>query len=81
MPRQPLVLGQFVKLKLIGPEIKDICCSDLRFSGHMDTILVLDQDNRLKFRKVKTIKKDGVEAWVSNRNQGRRKGLYHTHET
>jgi pantothenate kinase len=30
----------------------------------MDTILILDQDNRLKLRKVETIKKNGVDAWI-----------------
>jgi hypothetical protein len=30
----------------------------------MDTILILDQDNRLKLRKVKSIKKNGVDAWI-----------------
>ena len=60
---KPLVLGQFVKLKLIGPEIRIFVVPISAFRT-MDTILILDQDNRLKFRKVKTIKKNGVDAWI-----------------
>ena len=63
LPSNPLVLGQFVKLKLIGPEIKIFVVPISAFRA-MDTILILDQDNRLKLRKVKTIKKNGVDAWI-----------------
>ena len=63
LPNKPLVLGQFVKLKLIGPEIRIFVVPISAFRA-MDTILILDQDNRLKFRKVKTIKKNGVDAWI-----------------
>ena len=63
LAKKPLVLGQFVKLKLIGPEIGIFVVPISSFRS-MDTILILDQDNRLKLRKVKTIKKNGVDAWI-----------------
>ena len=61
---EPLSIGQFVKLKLTGPEIKVFIVPISAFRGQ-DTILVLDQDNRITQRKVKSVKRDGHVAWVT----------------
>ena len=58
-------IGQFVKLKLIGPEIKVFIVPISAFR-EQDTILVLDQDNRIALRKVKSVKKDAHAAWVTD---------------
>jgi len=62
---EPLSIGQFVKLKLIGPEIKVFIVPISAFR-EQDTILVLDQDNRIALRKVKSVKKDAHAAWVTD---------------
>ena len=62
--KHPLSIGQFVKLNLIGPEI-NVFIIPISAFREQDTILVLDQENSLTFRKVEIVKKDGLEAWVS----------------
>jgi len=62
--KHPLSIGQFVKLNLIGPEI-NVFIVPISAFREQDIILVLDQENSLTFRKVETVKKDGLEAWVS----------------
>jgi RND family efflux transporter MFP subunit len=62
--KHPLSIGQFVKLNLIGPEI-NVFIIPISAFRQQDTILVLDQENSLTFRKVEIVKKDGLEAWVS----------------
>ena len=59
----PLSIGQFVKLKLIGPEI-DVFIIPISAFREQNTILVLDQEDRLTVRKVKSVKRDGLEVWV-----------------
>ena len=59
----PLSIGQFVKLKLTGPTI-NVFIIPISAFREQDTILVLDQDNRLTFRKVKSVKRNGQEVWV-----------------
>ena len=59
----PLSIGQFVKLKLTGPTI-NVFIVPISAFREQDTILVLDQDNRLTFRKVKSVKRNGQEVWV-----------------
>lgn len=59
----PLNIGQFVKLKLIGPEI-DVFIIPISAFREQNTILVLDQEDRLTVRKVKSVKRDGLEVWV-----------------
>ena len=61
----PLSIGQFVKLRLVGPDI-NIFIVPISAFREQDTILVIDQENRLKFRKVTTVKKDGLKAWVNS---------------
>ena len=59
----PLSIGQFVKLKLIGPKI-DVFIIPISAFREQNTILVLDQEDRLTVRKVKSVKRDGLEVWV-----------------
>lgn len=59
----PLSIGQFVKLKLIGPKI-DVFIIPISAFREQNTVLVLDQEDRLTVRKVKSVKRDGLEVWV-----------------
>lgn len=59
----PLSIGQFVKLKLIGPRI-DVFIIPISAFRKQNTILVLDQADRLTSREVKSVKRDGLEVWV-----------------
>jgi RND family efflux transporter MFP subunit len=59
----PLSIGQFVKLKLTGPTI-NVFIIPISAFREQDTILVLDQENRLNLREVKSVKRNGQEAWV-----------------
>lgn len=59
----PLSIGQFVKLKLTGPTI-NIFIIPISAFREQDTILVLDHENRLTLREVKSVKRNGQEAWV-----------------
>ena len=69
-PKNTLSIGQFVKLNLIGPDI-DVFIIPISAFRHQDTILIVDQENRLSLRKVKTVKKNGIEAWI---NEGIQEG-------
>ena len=59
----PLSIGQFVKLKLIGPKI-DVFIIPISAFRKQNTILILDKDDRLTLREVKSVKRNGLEAWV-----------------
>ncbi len=61
--KDTLSIGQFVKLKLLGPKINVFIIPTSAFR-EQDTVLVLDAQNQLRFRKVTVVKKDGKEAWV-----------------
>ena len=52
-----------MKLKLIGPRI-DVFIIPISAFRKQNTILVLDQADRLTSREVKSVKRDGLEVWV-----------------
>ena len=63
--KEPLSLGQFVKLKLLGPKIEVFVIPTSAFR-EQNTVLVLDDENRLRFREVTIVQKDSKEAWIED---------------
>ena len=63
--KDPLSIGQFVKLKLIGPKIEVFVIPTSAFR-EQNIVLVLDDENRLRFRKVTIVQKDAKEAWIKD---------------
>ena len=63
--KEPLSLGQFVKLKLLGPKIEVFVIPTSAFR-EQNTVLVLDDENRLRFREVTIVQKDAKEAWIED---------------
>lgn len=61
---EPLQIGQFVKVRLWGEEVEVFVVPDSAFRTQ-DTILVLDSNDGLRIRKVKTVCRQGKEVWVS----------------
>jgi hypothetical protein len=62
---EPLKIGQFVKLRLVGKMVRvfEIPNSAFRTSN---TLLVVDDNNSLEIREVETIGKQGNQVWVSH---------------
>lgn len=61
---EPLQIGQFVNLRLWGEKVEVFVVPDSAFRTQ-DTLLVVDSDNGLKIRKVKTVCRQGKQVWVS----------------
>ena len=59
----PLSLGQFVNLRLTGKMIPTFILPDSAFRD-LDTILVVDQKNRLHPRKVEVLHRTNRQVWV-----------------
>jgi RND family efflux transporter MFP subunit len=59
----PLSLGQFVNLRLTGKKIPTFILPDSAFRD-LETILVLDQKNRLHPRKVEVLHRTNRQVWV-----------------
>ena len=59
----PLSLGQFVNLRLIGKKIPTFILPDSAFRD-LETILVVDQKNRLHPRKVEVLHRTNRQVWV-----------------
>lgn len=59
----PLSLGQFVKLRLTGKKIHTFILADSAFRD-LETILVVDQKNRLHPRKVEVLHRTNRQVWV-----------------
>ena len=59
----PLSLGQFVNLRLTGKKIPTFILPDSAFRD-LETILVVDQKNRLHPRKVEVLHRTNRQVWV-----------------
>jgi RND family efflux transporter MFP subunit len=60
----PLRVGQFVSLRLLGTQVQAFVVPDSAFRSE-DTILVVDSENGLRTRKVTTLHHHGKEVWVT----------------
>ena len=62
---EPLQIGQFVKLRLWGENVQVFVVPDSAFRTQ-DTLLVVDSNDGLRIRKVKTVCRLGKQVWVSD---------------
>jgi len=61
---EPLRVGQFVNLRLLGTKVQAFVVPDSAFRSQ-DTVLVVDSENELRSRKVTTLHLDGKDVWVT----------------
>ena len=61
---EPLRVGQFVNLRLLGTQVQAFVVPDSAFRSQ-DTVLVVDSENGLRPRKVTTLHLQGNEVWVT----------------
>ena len=61
---EPLQIGQFVNIRLWGEKVRVFVVPDSAFRTQ-DTLLVVNSDNELRIRQVKTVYRQGKEVWVS----------------
>ena len=61
---EPLRVGQFVNLRLLGTQVQAFVVPDSAFRSQ-DTVLVVDSENELRSRKVTTLHLHGKEVWVT----------------
>ena len=61
----PLAVGQFVSLRLVGAEVKVFLVPESAFRTQ-ETVLVVDNENRLYTREVSVIHRTDKEAWVTS---------------
>ena len=61
---EPLSVGQFVKVRLRGASQDVFVIPDSAFRTQ-NTILTVDQDNRLHIKEVETLHRAGKKVWVS----------------
>jgi RND family efflux transporter MFP subunit len=61
---EPLRVGQFVNLRLLGTQVQAFVLPDSAFRSQ-DTVLVVDSENGLRTRKVTTLHYQGKEVWVT----------------
>ncbi len=62
--KNPLAVGQFVNLRLIGAEVDIFLVPESAFRTQ-ETVLVVDQESRLHTREVQVIHRTDKEAWVT----------------
>ena len=63
--KNPLAVGQFVNLRLIGVEVNVFLVPESAFRTQ-ETVLVVDDDNQLHTREVSVIYRTDEEAWVTD---------------
>jgi len=61
---EPLQIGQFVKLRLWGEKVRVFVVPNSAFRTQ-DTLLVVNSNDELRIRQVKTVCRQGKEVWVS----------------
>ncbi|MFL2938660.1 MAG: efflux RND transporter periplasmic adaptor subunit [Opitutales bacterium] len=61
----PLAVGQFVSLRLVGAEVEVFLVPESAFRTQ-ETILVVDTENRLNTRTVSVIHRTDEQAWVTH---------------
>ena len=61
---EPLRVGQFVNLRLLGTQVEAFVIPDSAFR-RQDTVLVVDSENGLRPRKVTTLHLHGNKVWVT----------------
>lgn len=64
-PINPLSVGQFVELVLLGQEVRAYVIPESAFRTE-DEILVVEKENRIVPRKVSVIHRSSKEVWVEN---------------
>jgi RND family efflux transporter MFP subunit len=62
--KNPLAVGQFVNLRLIGAEVNVFLVPESAFRTK-ETVLVVDEENQLRTRQVSVIHRTDKEAWVT----------------
>ena len=62
--KNPLAVGQFVNLKLIGAEVNVFLVPESAFRTQ-ETVLVVNEENQLHTREVSVIHRTDKEAWVT----------------
>jgi len=62
--KNPLAVGQFVNLRLIGAEVNVFLVPESAFRTQ-ETVLVVDEENQLLTREVSVIHRTDKEAWVT----------------
>ncbi|MDC0156243.1 efflux RND transporter periplasmic adaptor subunit [Verrucomicrobia bacterium] len=62
---EPLRVGQFVNIRLLGEQVEVYVVPDSAFRSQ-DTILVIDPENGLRTRRVKTLHHRGKEVWITH---------------
>jgi RND family efflux transporter MFP subunit len=62
--KNPLAVGQFVNLRLIGAEVNVFLVPESAFRTQ-ETVLVVDEENQLRTRQVSVIHRTDKEAWVT----------------
>jgi multidrug efflux system membrane fusion protein len=68
-PRPPLAAGLFVEAEILGDEVKDAVVIPRSALRGDDQVLVVDDDDRLRFRRVEILRRGGDEVVI-------RDGLY-----
>ena len=63
--KQALEVGQFVKMRLLGSESEVFVIPDSAFRNQ-DTILVVNSENQLFSRTVKTVHRNKKEVWIKD---------------
>ncbi len=61
---EPLQIGQFVNIRIWGKKVRVFVVPSSAFRTQ-DTLLVVNPDNELSIRQVKTVSRQGKEVWVS----------------
>ena len=62
--KNPLAVGQFVNLRLIGAEVDVFLVPESAFRTQK-TVLVVDEENQLRTREVSVIHRTDKDAWVT----------------
>ncbi len=61
----PLTLGQFVHLRMLGSEVKVFLIPESAFRTQ-NTLLIVDDENKLRTREVSVVHRANKEVWVRN---------------
>ncbi|MDT8273167.1 MAG: efflux RND transporter periplasmic adaptor subunit, partial [Desulfomonilia bacterium] len=64
--RTPLAVGMFVKAEISGRLVEQVAVIDRSVLRDKDTLLVIDPENRLRFRTVSVLKTDALSAIISS---------------
>lgn len=63
--RPPLAVGQYVEAEILGRQVKDVVVLSRSVLRNSNTVLVVDQENRLRFHSVEVLKSNPDEVIIS----------------